>query len=325
MNKRKTLPQDLAAKNALVAENLKKKYGSILALDNISFSVLNGEIFGFLGPNGAGKTTTTNIFTGLIRPTSGVAKIFNFNILKDPVDAKKLIGVVPQEPFVYNEMSAWNNLIFKAKMHNIGKEERRRKSSKLLKEFSLYERRDDKVEKYSGGMKKLLAIALALVHDPNILFLDEPTTGLDVRSSRKIREKIKKLNHAGVTIFLTTHNMEEASQLCDRVAIIDKGNIISIGTPDKLKKTLQKELLIELELKVIAKDRKKIKADIQSFKKIRRIKTIEEGLKMSIRDQSILPELFQYIHENSIIISSIQTIKPTLEEAFVRIIEQINN
>ncbi|MFO8018387.1 MAG: ATP-binding cassette domain-containing protein [Promethearchaeia archaeon] len=323
MRKRKSQGRDLAVKNALIAEDLKKNYGSILALDNISFNVLNGEIFGFLGPNGAGKTTTTNIFTGIIRPTSGVAKIFTFDISKEPVSAKRLIGIVPQEPFVYGELSAWDNLMFKAKMHNLGKEERRRKASKLLKEFTLYERRDNKVSTYSGGMKKLLTMAIALVHKPKILFLDEPTTGLDVRSSRKIREKIKKLNRTGVTIFLTTHNMEEASQLCDRVAIIDNGHIISIGTPDKLKKTLQKELLIELELKVEPKIQERIKKSVQSFKRIREIKTIKKGLKILIEDQSILSDLFHFIHENEIIISSIYTIKPTLEEAFVRIIDQM--
>ena len=323
MSTRKNERSGLAVKSALVAEELKKSYGSILALDNISFNVFNGEIFGFLGPNGAGKTTTTNIFTNIIRPTSGVAKIFTFNIVKEPINAKKLIGIVPQEPFVYNEMSAWDNLMFKAKMHNLGKQERRRKASKLLKEFSLYDRRNDKASTYSGGMKKLLTMAIALIHDPKILFLDEPTTGLDVRSSRMIREKIKKLNRAGVTIFLTTHNMEEASQLCDRVAIIDKGNIISIGTPDKLKKTLQKELIIELKLKVAPKIQAKIKKGIQGFKKIGKINSIKTGLNILIKDQSILPDLFQFIRENKIKISSMNTIKPTLEEAFVRIIDQM--
>jgi ABC-2 type transport system ATP-binding protein len=324
MSQLKTQNNNNRTEKALIAKNLTKNYGNILALDNISFSVLNGEIFGYLGPNGAGKTTTTNIFTGIIQPTSGEAKVFTYDITKEPVSAKKLIGIVPQEPFVYNEMSAWDNLMFKAKMHTLGKEERKIKASKLLKEFGLYNRRNDKAGTYSGGMKKLLTMAIALIHEPKLLFLDEPTTGLDVKSSRKIREKIKTLNRNGVTIFLSTHNMEEASQLCDRVAIIDKGNIISIGTPDKLKKTLQKELLIEIELKVAPKSREIGKQEIQRFKEIGEVRRKGEFLNVLIKDQSVLPKIFQIIKEKKMIISSINTVKPTLEEAFVSIIDKMN-
>lgn len=321
MDKLKSYDQNLLRKEALVAENLTKNYGSLLALDNISFNVLKGEIFGYLGPNGAGKTTTINIFTGITRASSGIAKIFDCDIRKNPLEAKNLIGIVPQEPFLYNEMSALDNLIFKAKMHNLGKDKRRDKALRLLEEFKLYNRRNDKVVTYSGGMKKLLIMALALIHDPKLLFLDEPTVGLDVRNSRQIRDKIRELNNAGVTIFLTTHNMEEASQLCKRVAIINKGRIISIGSPKRLIQPLQKELLIELELNVVSKKQKDVIDDIEKLNKIKDIKIRSNGLKILIKDQSVLHELFHIIQKNKIKISSMNTKKPTLEEAFIKITE----
>ncbi len=324
MSYTKTEKQNPDAENALVAEGLIKNYGSLLALDNISFNVASGEVFGYLGPNGAGKTTTTNIFTGITQATSGIAKVFGYDITKEPVKVKKLIGIVPQEPFVFNEMSAWDNIIFKGKMHSLDKKERRVKGRSLLKEFNLYERRNDNVRTYSGGMRKLLAMTIALVHEPNLLFLDEPTTGLDVQSSRQIRNKIIKLNKRGVTIFLTTHNMEEASQLCDRVAILDEGQVITIGTPERLRQALQKELLIELELNVPSDSYGVVNEEITKFRKIETIKSEGNSLYVLVNDQLVLPALFQFIQRNKITISSIDTKKPTLEEAFVKIIDQIN-
>jgi len=227
-------------------KGLTKQYGNVLAVDHVDLEVFEGEIFGLLGPNGAGKTTTIRMLTGQTKPTSGTATVANHDIIHEPIKAKRQIGVVPDVSNIYDEMSAWDNLIFAAQLYSVPKTEREKRAKDLLELFELYERRKDRVAGFSRGMKRRVTIAAALIHKPKLLFLDEPTSGLDVQSSRTIRSLTKELNDDGVTIFLTTHYIEEADQLCQRVAIINKGRIVTVDSPEKLKASMEERQVIEV-------------------------------------------------------------------------------
>jgi len=233
--------------NSIVkTQGLTKQYGDVLAVDNLDLEVSEGEIFGLLGPNGAGKTTTIRMLTGQTTPTSGTATVANHDIIHQPTKAKQQIGVIPDISNIYEEMSAWDNLIFAAQLYSVPKIEREKRAKELLELFGLYERRKDRVAGFSRGMKRRLTIAAALIHKPKLLFLDEPTSGLDVQSLRMIRTLIKELNEDGVTVFLTTHHIEEADQLCQRIAIINKGKIVTVDTPERLKASMEKRQVIEV-------------------------------------------------------------------------------
>jgi ABC-2 type transport system ATP-binding protein len=227
-------------------QELCKRFGEVQAVDNIDFSVREGEIFGFLGPNGAGKTTTIRMLVGLLRPDSGSAFVNGHDILKEPVRAKESVGVVPESSNLYGELSAMENLIYMAQLYGLPKKEWRGRSEELLQEFNLLDRKDGKFQGFSRGMKRRLTIAAALIHRPRVLFLDEPTTGLDVMSARGLRGVIKKLKKKGVTVFLTTHLIQEAEDLCDRVAIIVKGKIRVTDTPEALKERVKETEVLEI-------------------------------------------------------------------------------
>lgn len=215
--------------------NLSKKYDSVHALKGVSFEIKEGEFFGLLGPNGAGKTTTISIMSTLLEPNEGSVNIAGFDLKKDPTECKKNIGVVPQEIALYNELSAYSNLMFWGSLYNVPKEELKMRIDETLKLFGLYERRNDKVKTYSGGMKRRINIASALLHKPKVLFMDEPTVGIDPQSRNLIFEVLEKLHKEGMTIVYTTHYMEEAERFCDRIGIIDNGTIVAQGTLEKLK------------------------------------------------------------------------------------------
>jgi ABC-2 type transport system ATP-binding protein len=236
----------MSSENAIEVTDLTKRYDGILAVDNITFHVQKGEIFGFLGPNGAGKTTTIKLLTGLIRPTLGTIRVAGLDMIRESNNAKEHLGVVPEVSNIYDEMSAWDNLIFAAQLYRVPKDERENRAKELLELFGLYERRTDWAGNFSKGMKRRLTITAALIHKPGILFLDEPTSGLDVQSSRMIRNLTKDLNKNGTTIFLTTHYIEEADQLCQRVAIINQGKIVAVDNPEKLKASVEKHQIIEV-------------------------------------------------------------------------------
>lgn len=215
--------------------DLTKRYGAVPALKGISFDIKQGEFFGLLGPNGAGKTTTISIMSTLLDPDSGRVNIAGFDLKTNPSDCKKIIGVVPQEIALYNELSAYDNLMFWGSLYNVTKRELRIRIDETLKLFGLFDRRNDKVKTYSGGMKRRINIASALLHNPKVLFMDEPTVGIDPQSRNLIFEVVERLHKEGMTIVYTTHYMEEAERFCDRIAIIDNGQIIAHGTLDELK------------------------------------------------------------------------------------------
>ncbi len=216
---------------AIKVQNLSRTYDDLRALDDVSLSVESGEIFGFLGPNGAGKTTTIRILTGQLRPTSGRAWVAGCDVVDERQRLKPQIGVVFEHQNLYQRMSARGNLAFAARLYGINKA----RVDQVLAQVGLSERARDKVKKYSNGMKQRLLIARALLHEPQVLFLDEPTRGLDPNVARDIRAIVSGLAQQGVTVFLTTHYMEEADQLCRRVAIIDQGRVVALDTPARLK------------------------------------------------------------------------------------------
>ncbi len=220
----------------------------VRAVDGIEFAVREGEVFGFLGPNGAGKTTTIRMLTGLTRPTAGSAQVLGFDLATQITYIKKHIGVVPEQSNLYDELSAFDNLIFAMQLYGVPRAERKPRAEALLARFRLSEKWDTPFAQLSRGMKRALTIAAALAHRPPLIFLDEPTTGLDVMSARHLRQMIAGLRDEGVTVFLTTHYLEEAERLCDRIAIIVKGHIVALDTVDGLKASVPGRTAVEVTL-----------------------------------------------------------------------------
>ncbi|MGV9202421.1 MAG: ABC transporter ATP-binding protein [Promethearchaeia archaeon] len=233
---------------AIEIDNLVKHFEDVKAVDGISFKIKKGECFGFLGPNGAGKTTTINIISCYMKPTSGKAKVNGYDVLKESSDVKKVIGIAPQENIFYEELTVYENVIFFGKMYPIDDSILRERAENLISKVGLENKRDTKSEKLSGGMKRRLNLIIGLVHDPDILFLDEPTAGLDPQSRRMLWDYLFELKGRNKTIFLTTHYMDEADVLSDRLAIIDHGKIIAQGTPEQLKETIGKGDLLSLKI-----------------------------------------------------------------------------
>jgi ABC-2 type transport system ATP-binding protein len=231
-------------------ENLVKTYGNggVTAVAGISFAIRSGEIFSLLGPNGAGKTTTISMLSGLIAPTSGDARVGGHSIVKEPLAVKQLIGVVPQEIALYPTLSARQNLLFWGRMYGLGGADLNRRADELLDLVGLRDRADDRVATYSGGMQRRINIAVGLLHKPQIVFMDEPTVGIDPQSRRNILETIKTLNQEGMTVLYTTHYMNEAEELSDRVGIIDHGKLIALGSQKELTQLVGENMSLRLHL-----------------------------------------------------------------------------
>jgi len=302
--------------NVIEASNLTKHYGAIKAVDNINLQVRKGEFFGLLGPNGAGKSTTIRMLTSLTKPTSGIVKVTGRDCVTESLAVKQKIGVVSEVSNLYNEMSAWDNLMFVGELYGVERSVRVERAKRLLEVFQLYERRNDRVIGFSKGMKRRVRIAIALLHRPEVLFLDEPTSGLDVQSSRLIRSLVKGLNKEGMTIFLTTHYIDEADQLCDRVAIIRQGKIVVEDSPEKLKSSLQGEHIVE-----IAFDRNR--SDIETLLRADPIvkDVTKEGDKYHVhtgRPSDVIKKMVQFAASNRLEIVSMSTKQPSLEDVFVK-------
>lgn len=232
-------------------KNLTKKFGDFTAVNDISFAVEKGEIFAFLGPNGAGKTTTIKMLTTLLEPTSGEAKVNNFNLKNERDDVRRSFGIVFQDPSLDDDLTAYENMDFHGVLYGVSKANRIKRIEELLKLVDLWDRKKDFVKTYSGGMKRRLEIARALIHTPKVIFLDEPTVGLDPQTRNHIWSYVVNLSKKeGVTVFLTTHYMEEAEKMADRVVIIDHGRIIGAGTPAELKNKTSTNSLEEAFLKL---------------------------------------------------------------------------
>jgi ABC-2 type transport system ATP-binding protein len=304
--------------NTIDVQGLTKRFDGFTAVDGISFEVGEGELFGLLGPNGSGKTTTIRMLVGLSRPTAGRAKILGFDLSSGITEAKRGIGVVPDSSNLYDELSARENLLFMAKLYGVPKDVREQKAEELLKLFGLYERRDDRFGTFSRGMKRSLTIAAALVHDPKVLFLDEPTVGLDVVAARSLRKLISDLHGKGLTIVLTTHYLEEADLLCDRIAILVKGNVVEIDTPRGLKRRAEERSVIEASFGREATD---LVGDLSARLPGAEVVLLDETrVKIYGGDPSrVLEEIFEFSKERNLGLNAINSIKPSLEDAFVRI------
>jgi len=299
---------------AIRAESLQKKFGKIIAVDNVSFDVEEGEIFGFLGPNGAGKTTTIRLLTGILTPDAGNVTIEGINLGNNPIEAKMMMGVIPETGNVYVDLTAKQNMYLAGKYYGMTKEVLKKKSEGLLSHLGLYERRNDHVKTFSKGMRQRVSIACAIIHSPNILFLDEPTEGLDVQSRRLVIETINQMNETGCTVFLTTHNIEEANKLCERVCIIDKGKIVAIDNPEKLKNTFDETQSIEVSFN------KKVKRDLFASDFISKIDTSgDKWLLYTNNPDKVVKHVVALAEKNGLRIISITTCGPSLEEAFVRL------
>ncbi len=301
--------------DSIVIKKLTKKYGNLTAINNLSLSVKENEIFGLLGPNGAGKTTLINVLSTLLRPTNGKAFVNNFNVQSNSSKVRESIGVVFQETILDTELNAIDNLEFHGRLYKIPKATRERKIVEMLNLVGLSDHKRRKVETFSGGMKRRLEIARGLLHHPKVLFLDEPTLGLDPQTRRHIWDYILNLKKKGkITILLTTHYMEEADYLCDRVAIIDKGKIIALGKPKQLKSKLKGDM-VNIKLKKL---NNKI---IEAFKKISSIKEIKTSQNtislLTKKPESKIVKFIDIIKDLNGEINEISIHKPTLEDVFL--------
>ncbi len=301
--------------DAVIVNNLVKDYGKNLAVDRISFSVKEGEIFGLLGPNGAGKTTTIKMLTTLLAPTGGGAQVAGFDIKKSQNDVRRSIGIVFQDPSLDDDLTGLENLQFHAILYKIPKERRERKIAEVLKLVELEDKANVIVRNYSGGMKRRLEIGRGLIHEPKILFLDEPTIGLDPQTRRHIWDYIKKLNETSkITLILTTHYIEEADYLCRRVAFVDHGKIVALDTPLALKNKLGGDVI---SLKI----GKNIDALEKYFRTLRWIKTLakhEDLLDLTVEEgERRIPEVIKLAGRHGASISSVSLHKPSLEDVFI--------
>ena len=302
---------------SIETKSLTKSFGDLVAVNDISFSVEKGEIFGFLGPNGAGKSTTMMIFTTLLKPTSGKALIAGFDVMKDAKHVRENIGFVQQETTVDEYLTGRENLLLQAKLNHIPKNEINQRIDEVLDLIELSDKQDEAVVTYSGGMRKRLDIAGGLLHHPRVLFLDEPTVGLDIQTRRKIWQYIKKIHtQFDMTIFLTTHYMEEADSLCDRIGIIDHGKIQVIDTPKNMKNDLGNEII-----SLVIESNNNYDSFLLELKKIEFIKKFnEDDSKLTLftsNGTEVIPQIFQISSELGIKIKSISLTQPTLDDVFI--------
>ena len=302
---------------SIETKSLTKSFGDVTAVNDISFSVKTGEIFGFLGPNGAGKSTTMMILTTLLKPTSGHALISEFDVMSDAKRVRENIGYVQQETTVDEYLTGRENLLLQAKLNHIPKNEINSRIDEVLELIELSDKQNDSVVTYSGGMRKRLDIAGGLLHRPKVLFLDEPTVGLDIQTRRKIWEYVKKIHtEFDMTIFLSTHYMEEADNLCDRVGIIDGGKIQVIDSPENLKNAMGNEVI-----SIILEDDSVSDSFLSKLKEIEFVKnTKEDGTKLTLfvsNGTEVIPKIFQIASDQKIKIITISLTRPTLDDVFI--------
>ena len=295
-------------------ENLTKKFDGFTAVDSVSFSVKDGEIFGFLGPNGAGKTTTIKMLTTLLNPTNGSAEVTGFNIINQRDQVRKNIGIVFQEPALDTELTGRENLDFHARMYGLNKDKRKTRVADVLKLVDLEDKKDVLVKNYSGGMKRRLEIARGLMHYPTVLFLDEPTLGLDSQTRRAIWDYIKKMNKdEGTTIFLTTHYMDEADYLCNRVGIIDQGKILVIDSTSNLKNSIGNDVIT-----LSCSNMDKLIGRLNEESWIKKTKKYDSFLTLGVKKgEEKIPIIIEIAQTLNIKIKSISVRKPTLDDVFL--------
>lgn len=302
--------------NAIVVQvnNLTKSYGKFRAVDAISFDVRPREIFGFLGPNGAGKTTTARILTGVLKADAGSAMVLGHPA--GSIRAKQFMGVVPETANPYADLSAWDNMMLMAELYGVPAHTAKERATQLLSDLGLLERSKTLAKGYSKGMRQRLVLGMALIGDPEILFLDEPTSGLDVQSARLLRGLLRTFNNKGKTIFITTHDMEEANQLCNRIAIISHGKIAAIDAPEKIKMATKNLHSVEVSF-----DRPVEGVSVANLKGVNSMKEVGDKFKLYTTDSGSLASLLvHYAESNGLRIVTINTLAPSLEDSFVTLV-----
>jgi len=292
--------------------NLTKEFNGLVAVNGVDLEINKGELFSLLGPNGAGKTTTIKMLCCLLKPTKGTASILGYDVAKAPFKVKKLIGVSPQDTVLSERLNCWENLSLIGKVHGMSSNEVKGRSEELLETMGLMERSKDRVRKFSGGMKRRLSIAMALVHDPELLFLDEPTLGLDPQARRAVWEYIAGLK-GRKTILLTTHYMEEADSLSDRIGIIDEGRVVALGTSEELKADFLKTRNMVISAENLTAE---VVGELRS--RYSRVDEIDGGLKISHKDLDF-KETVDYLHSRGVTVYSATLEQPTLEDVFIHI------
>ena len=309
-----SLPEQSADTAIIRVENLEHSYGDFKAVDDISFSVKKGEIFSFLGPNGAGKSTAINVLITLLSLQKGKASIDGHDVTKDPQKVRESIGIVFQDVTLDRDMTVWEILEFHGRLYNMPREERKKRIEELLGLVQLTAKRDERTKNLSGGMKRRLEIARGLMTRPKVLFLDEPTIGLDPQTRMRMWEYIKGVNHEGTTIFLTTHYMDEADHLSDRISIIDQGKIIISGTSWELKNTLGQDI-IYLE----TNDNENAIRLLRNLPSVRDVKTKKKAFVLMVNDDGtkVLPVVIDTLRNAGIEISTINLKKPSMDDVFV--------
>jgi ABC-2 type transport system ATP-binding protein len=302
---------------AIAVQGLAKRFGEVQAVADVSFEVHEGELFGFLGPNGAGKTTTINILTGLARPDGGAIRIAGIECTTKPKAAQHLIGVVPDESNLYPELTGFENLCFCASLYGMQKNEREARARELLETFGLASAADRKFGGYSRGMKRKLTIAAGIIHNPPILFLDEPTTGIDVASARQIRQILAGLNKSGATIFLTTHYIEEAERLCHRIAFIVQGRIVRIDTVTNLIQPIQEKHVMQF---AFSNSGPAVHEKLASTFAGLDFELISDGLlRVDSKAPICVGPLVRFLEDQGLEVSEARKVRPSLEDVFVQI------
>ena len=306
---------------AIVVEKLRKQFDppkGPVAVDDVSFQIDEGEIFSLLGPNGAGKTTTISILSCLLRPDSGEARVGGFSVTREADEVKRLIGVVPQDIALYEDLSGRENLMFWGRMYGMSGTELNDRVDEVLELIGLVDRQKDRVEKYSGGMKRRVNIGAALLHKPRFLYLDEPTVGIDPQSRRSILDGVKDLNAAGVTVLYTTHYMEEAQELSDRIGIMDQGVMVAVGTQADLVRMVGEQTRIDLAL-----DRHgaALAGQWREFPGVSTVSEPEDGRVWLLVDDAntLMPRLFDSARTAGARITEINLAEPNLEMVFLHL------
>jgi daunorubicin resistance ABC transporter ATP-binding subunit len=301
---------------AIELRALTKHFGTLTALDALTLTVEQGEIFGLLGPNGSGKTTIINIVSGLSKPTSGQALVLGFDITRDPRSVRSVLGSVPQETALYEELSAWDNMVFHADLYNVPARERDERIVRLLTLVQLTERRASRVSTFSGGMKRRLALARALLHEPQLLYLDEPTLGVDVQSRRALWDYILGLKAEGKTVLITTNYLEEANTLCDRLAILDRGKLVALDTPAALKQRYG-DTVIDLELEAPLSSA--IIDDLRGLQGVSDVEVRDGHLQVTANGQRALAGQVINLVTRETELRSISQREPNLDEIFLHL------
>jgi ABC-2 type transport system ATP-binding protein len=300
--------------NAIETNQLTKAFNSLTAVDKLDITVESGEIFGLLGPNGAGKTTTINMLCTILKPTSGTAKVNGFDIVKEATQVRKSIGIVFQEPSVDDRLTGRENLYMHANLYGVPASEQKSRIEHVLKLVELQDRANDLLRTYSGGMRRRLELARGLIHYPKVLFLDEPTLGLDPQTRDHVWRYIRELKEThDITVVLTTHYMDEADRLCDRIAIMDYGKIIALDTPMKLKETLEGDVVI-----VKTNNPTALSALATDKMGLQKTRLVNGTVEITVRNgESILPRIVDTATQNKIHIESISLREPNLEDVFL--------